>query len=274
MKDLRLAKGNLNRLRSAALAVGCMLCLSTHAHGAGYQVTLVDYTGKLRNVALDHSLWQDIQGTWGSFVKDVEGDPFAHVTTAKKGTLTKGEFSRHVVRLVCTSADHAARLVKGHNGSIIRGDRHEIGFIRIEKEVTFFENPLVVKKVEIKGYKGIMAEVAAFTAWFMVTHNEWEHFVDEHACPSMGHYGWKYATAGTLRKGDQLVTYVCVRPLAPEKATECLRNTERLYGDVGSGYVMVSQVGDKLLFLHGKSTNKDMWAFRKAIPEVPGFDPD
>jgi hypothetical protein len=257
----------------AAVAMVCMLCLSTHALGAGYEVTLVDYAGKLQDVALDRSLWQDLQGTWGSWLKDVGDNPFAHVTAAKKGVLTKGEFSRHVVRLVCTSQDHAARIVKGHNGSIIRGDRHEVGFIRIEKEITFFENPLVVKRVEIEGYKGIMAEVSAFTAWFMVTHNEWERFVNEEICPSMGHYGWKYATAGNLKKGKKQVTYVCVRPLAPEKATECLRNTDRLYGDVESGYVMVSQVGDKLLFIYGKSTNKDMWAFRDAIPEVPGFDP-
>jgi hypothetical protein len=258
----------------AVLTVAYLLCFSTHSLGAGYAVTLVDYAGQLNDVTLDDSLWQDIQGTWGSFLKDVGNTPFAHVTAAKRGTLTKGEFSRQVVRLVCTSADHAARLVKGHNGSIVRGDRREIGFIRIEKEITFFENPLVAKKVEIEGYNGIMAEVAAFTAWFMVRHNEWKDFVDEQACPSMGHQAWKYATAGILTKRGRQVSYVCVRPWAPAKATECLRNTERLYGDVHSGYVLVSHVGDKLLFLAGKSTNKDMWALKEAIPEVQGFDPD
>jgi len=274
MKDPRPAKGNLNLLRMAAFALAGIMCVATHALGAGYVVTLVDYTGQLREVACDRFLWQEIRATWGSFVRDVTEDPFAHVTAARRGTLTKGEFSRHVVRLVSTSADHAARIVKGHNGSIVRGDGHEIGFIRIEKEVTFIENPLVVKKVEIEGYRGIMAEISAFTAWFMVRHNEWKDFVDEQICPSMGHHGWRYATAGTLTNGDRQVTYVCVRPRAPEKATECLRNTERLYGDVASGFVMVSHVGDKLLFLRGNAGNKNMWAFRKAIPEVPGFDPD
>jgi len=158
-------------------------------------------------------------------------------------------------------------------GSMNHGQMTGEMIIRIEKEITFFENPLVVKSVEIEGYKGIMTEVSAFTAWFMVTHNEWERFVDEGICPSMGHYGWKYATAGNLKKGKKYVTYVCIRPMTPKKAAECLRNTERLYGDEGTGYVLVSQVGDKLLFMYGKSTNKDMWAFRDAIPEVPGFDP-
>jgi hypothetical protein len=274
MKDLRHAKGKPVYLKMTALAVACILRLATHAYGAGYAVTLVDYTGILHPVALDRTLWQEIQGTWGSFLKDAGGFSFAHVTAAREGTLTKGEFSRQVVRLVCTSADHAARLVKGHNGSIVRGDRREIGFIRIEEEITFFENPLVAKEVEIEGYQGIMAEVAAFTAWFMVRHNEWKDFVDEQACPSMGHQEWKYATAGILTKKGRQISYVCVRPWVPAEATECLRNTERLYGDPDSGYVLVSHVGDKLLFLAGTSTNKDMWALKEAIPKVQGFDPD
>jgi hypothetical protein len=274
MEEMRPAIGKLNDLKIAILAVACLLCLITPACGFDYAVTLVDYKGKLRNIDFDRSLWQKLQDTWGPFLKDVSDRPSAYVTAAKRGTLTKGEFSRQVVRLTCTSIDQAARLVKGHNGSIVRGDRREIGFVRIEKEITFFENPLVAKEVEIEGYRGIMAEVAAFTAWFMVRHNEWKDFVDQQACPSMGHQEWKYATAGILTKEGRQVSYVCVRPWAPAEATECLRNTERLYGDPDSGYVLVSHVGDKLLFLGGKSTNKDMWALKEAIPKVQGFDPD
>ncbi len=267
------ANGYLENLKLVVMALVGILCLYTSANAAGYGVTLVGYKGQLREIAPNPSLWDDIQSKWEMFLKRGKGNPMANVTSAKIGTLTKGDFSREVVRLVSASEEDAARMVKGMNGSIFRGDGLKVGFIRIGKEITLFEGPPAIKNVKISGYRGIMAEVSAFTAWFMVSHNEWAHFVDEHRCSLLADYGWEYATVGSLNKGDRRVSYVCVKLLTPETRSPCLRNTDRFIEDIKDHSLMVAQIGNKLMFMRGNVPRKDMLALMEAIPGVPGFDP-
>jgi hypothetical protein len=268
-------KGHLRKLGMATVAAAYMLCIATNANAGGYEVTLVGYKGNLKEIAFEPSLWNDIVSNWGLFViPGKDNPPVAKVISARRGTLTKGDFSREVLRLECTSAEEAARIVKGLNGSVIRSDGLGIGFIWIGNEITFFEGPPATKKVEIRGYKGTMAEISAFAVSHVITHGAWARFVDDGLCHSLEDYGWEYATTGTLAKGRGHVFYACVRLRTPETTSRCLQNTDQLFEDTKNHYLLVSQLGNKLLFMSGNVPKKDMLALVEAIPEVQGFDPN
>ena len=270
---IRSIKGSLGHFKGAILAVACILCISANANAAGYEVTLVGYKGDLQQVTLDLTLWEDIRSTWGMFLKPARRSPMANVTSARMGTLTKGDFSREIVRLVCASPEDAARMVKGLNGAVVRDDGLEIGFIWMDKEITFFKGPPVRKYVQISGYKGTMAEISSFAVEHIITHGPWTPFINEGRCPSLDDLAGMYATAGILAKGEVRLSYACVRLQDPEITAPCLQNTDRLYEHIENQFLLVTQREGKLLFLRGDIPKKDFFMLAEAIPEVKGFDP-